>query len=316
MDDEPNLQYYKDLEYWKKYLPFLPKKYQESFQEPDESFWKWKDNHIHYDYKSDKSNKVSVILIHGAGGNGRILSLIGSFLFQNQVNFYSPDCLGYGLTKTSNKSFEYSDWVEMMSDFTRFVMSKENKPVILIGMSIGGMLAYQVACKVDELSGIIVTTLADTRDEETLMAVSKNRIIGKYGVSLMKRFRIFCDNLSLPIRWFCSLILMSRNPEFSNVFIRDKLAGGVSVPLKFLRTMTSYVPEIDFSEFNSCPVLLLHPEKDFWTPFHLSEKVYNQLSGEKEYHLLSECGHAPIEEPGIYEMEKHALNFIKGMTSH
>lgn len=303
--------YYKDIDYWKRYLPFIPKKYQDSFVVPDEAYWKWNNEKIHYDYKSDSSHKAIVILIHGAGGNGRILSILGSYLFQNEINYYSPDNLGYGLTKISNNNFEYKDWVSMISDFTRFVMEQDKKPVILIGMSIGGMLAYHIACKVRGLKGLIVTTLADPRDEETLMAVSKNKVIGKYGLPIMNKFRMISDRIRLPIKWFCSLILMSRDPQFSKVFIKDKHAGGVTIPLKFLRTLGSYKPEVKFSEFDSCPILLLHPEKDFWTPFHLSKKVYDKLPGRKEYHLLKECGHAPIEEPGIYEMERHALDFIK-----
>ena len=113
--------YYKEIEYWKKYLSFLPKRYQDLYEIPDESYWNWKQEKIHLDYRVDKSNDVTVILIHGAGGNGRILSMFGSYLSSNGVNYYAPDNLGYGLTKLSNRKFEYGDWVDMISDFTRYI---------------------------------------------------------------------------------------------------------------------------------------------------------------------------------------------------
>jgi len=309
---KPN--FYKEFNYWKKYLSFLPKKYHDSYETPDESYWDWGNHKIHFDYKKNESNQVSVILIHGAGGNGRILSMFGSYLYKNKINYYSPDNLGYGLTKVSNKNFEYADWVNMISDFTKYIMKRDNNPVFLIGMSVGGMIAYQVASKVKTVKGILVTTLADPRDEETMIAMSKNKFLVKYGLPFAKRFRIIVDNIRLPIKWLSKINLMSRNPEFSKLFIKDKYAGGVNISMRFLRTFSIYQPEIEFTDFNLCPILLIHPEKDKWTPFHLSKKVFDKIPSKKEYHLLTECGHAPIEEPGIYEMEKHCLNFIKKET--
>ena len=304
-------KFYSEIEYWKRYLTFLPKKYQDLFETPKETYWAWNDEQIHVDYEYNKSNEISVILLHGAGGNGRILSVFFNYLKQNEINYYAPDNLGYGLTKNSSKKFTYDDWVNMVSDFTRHVIQKDKKPVVLLGMSVGGMLAYQVASKVDEVQGLITTTLADPRDESTMIAMAKNRFLGTTGIKLGRLFRLISDNISLPIRWLCKINLMSRNPAFSELFIKDKYAGGVNISMKFLRTFSSYNPQKEFIEFRSCPVMLIHPEKDDWTPLELSKKVYDKLAVTKEFHLLKECGHAPIEEPGIFEMEEHILNFIK-----
>lgn len=50
---------YKNQEpdYIQKYLNFIPEQYQQSYQEPDESFWIWNNNKIHIDSKSTKANK-------------------------------------------------------------------------------------------------------------------------------------------------------------------------------------------------------------------------------------------------------------------
>jgi len=291
--------YYSEFYYWKKYLSFLPKKYQDSYEIPDETYWKWHKEEIHIDFKFKASNKATVILMHGAGGNGRICSILGSFLTKHQINYYAPDNLGYGLTKISNKKFEYEDWVNMMSDFTKHIIKKDKNPVILIGMSIGGMLAYQVAAKIKDVSGLIVTTLVDPRDKESMIAMAKNKFLATTGLSLGNMFKVVADPIWLPIKWLCKIKLMSRDSLFSKVFIKDKHAGGVRISWRFLRTFSSFNPSKEFQDFDSCPVLLVHPEKDEWTPFELSKKVFNQLKVEKEFHLLKECGHAPIEEPGV-----------------
>jgi len=307
--------YYKELEYWKKYLSFLPIKYRESYEVPDETYWKWNEENVHVDFKFKDNNKVSVIIIHGAGGNGRILSLIGSHFSQQGINYYAPDNLGYGLTKTSKSSFDYGDLVDMLCAFTQYIIQKDKNPVVLLGMSVGGMLAYQVASNVEAVNSLIVTTLADPRDEESMIAMAKNKFIATKGLKFGEKFKFFTDNLRLPIKWLCKMDRMSRNPEFSKIFEEDPYGGGVRVSFKFLRTFSTYSSFTKFEDFNSCPVMLIHPEKDNWTPFKLSKKVFDKLKVNKELHLLPECGHAPIEEPGIYDMESHILRFIKKNTA-
>lgn len=297
--------------YINSYLKFIPERYQEMYVMPDESYWSWNNHKIHIDSKSNKSNTKTAILIHGAGANGRILSLFGSYLFKNGINYYAPDNLGYGLTKLSEESFEYQDWVSMICDYVKYIQAKENNHVFLIGLSVGGMLAYQVASQVDNIRGLIVTTLADPRDKDTLIALSKNRFLATIGMRLMEAFRFLTDPIKLPIKWFCKMELMSRNPEFSKLFNDDKLAGSVKVPMKFLRTFATYNPAIEFEEFDKCPILLLQPEKDAWTPLEVNQKVYDKLKGNKQIRILKECGHAPIEKPGIHDIEKYTLEFIK-----
>jgi len=304
-------EFYSETSYWTKYLRFLPQKYQDKYEVPDESYWNWRQERIHIDSKFSASSEVTAILIHGAGGNGRILSILGSYLSKNDINYYAPDNLGYGLTKVTNSTFEYGEWVDMMCDFTKYIIQKDRKPVVLIGMSIGGMLAYQMASKVKEVAGVIVTTLADPRDEETIIAMSKHKFLATIGMNFLNSFSILTDKVRLPIKWLCKFDLMSRNQEFSEVFKADKYAGRVKVSMKFLRTFVSYKPDLEFDEFDSCPILLLHPEKDDWTPFLLSKKNFDKIKGEKEIHLLKECGHAPIEEPGLSQMESHIVLFIK-----
>ena len=103
------------------------------------------------------------------------MSILGNFI-QEWDKLLAPDNLGYGLTEVSNKKFDYNDWVNMINEFTNHILSKYNKLVVLFGMSIGGMLAYQVTCKNRKISGLIVSTLIDPRDKETMIYIAKNKI--------------------------------------------------------------------------------------------------------------------------------------------
>lgn len=303
-----------DKDYLNKYLAFVPQKYRDAYEQPDDFYWQWKNNNIHIDFKSSLANRTDVILIHGAGANGRILSMFGSYLHKNGVNYYAPDNLGYGLTELSTTNFKYDDWVLMLCDFIQYIKEKNNNEIVLIGLSVGGMTAYHIASKIDGIKGIVATTLVDPRDKETLMSIAKNRFIANTGLKVMKNFSALTDQIKLPIKYLCKMNLMSRNLKFSKVFENDNLGGGARIPLKFLRTFTEYNPVIKFEDFDKCPILLLHPEKDEWTPINLSLKNFDKIKSRKTLKILKECGHAPIESPGIYDIEYETIKFIKENT--
>ncbi|MFC7686329.1 hypothetical protein [Ureibacillus sp. GCM10028918] len=62
--------------YWKKYQRFFPDELRINENNlPTEEWWDWNECQIHLDRMPVPDSKVKVILIHGAGGNGRLLAL-------------------------------------------------------------------------------------------------------------------------------------------------------------------------------------------------------------------------------------------------
>jgi len=55
-------------------------------------------------------------------------------------------------------------------------------------------------------------------------------------------------------------------------------------------------------ERNRTPVTLLHPGRDAWTPIELSARVLSRAAGPVELVILRECGHFPVEDPGVTEL--------------
>ncbi len=99
------MKYYSQLTYWKNYLPFIPEKYRAGFVEPKEAYWKWRGFDFHYDYALSEGSRLSVVLLHGAGGNGRIMSILGNTLGRFGHNYFAPDNLGFGLTQLNGQSY-------------------------------------------------------------------------------------------------------------------------------------------------------------------------------------------------------------------
>ena len=57
------------------------------------------------------------------------------------------------------------------------------------------------------------------------------------------------------------------------------------------------------------PVLLAHPGADRWTPAELSDALFARLAGPKRFVMLEGCGHYPLEEPGLGQLESAFRDF-------
>ena len=83
--------------------------------------------------------------------------------------------------------------------------------------------------------------------------------------------------------------------------------------MKWIRTLQSTQATIKPEKFNKCPLLFLHPEKDTLLSFDASKPFYDRLACDKEMFYLKNCGHIPIEEPGINEFENYFLTFLNNL---
>lgn len=305
--------YYTEFEYWKKYNKFLPEELQ--YREtnlPVETYWNCKDYQIHLDETKIDKSPVKVIILHGAGGNGRIMGLLGNFLNDLGFEYIAPDLMGYGLTKNKkNKNIDYAEWVDCVSDLVDEEYAKDNKPIVLFGLSVGGMLAYQAASKNKNVKGIIVTTLADPRQKHVRDDIAKNLFLSRVGLPFVKITSPVFDRIALPIKWLCKMDRITNNKAFSNVFANDPYAGGSKIKLKFLRTYMTFNPAKEPEDFGICKVLYLHPEKDTWTTIDTSKPFFDKIKSPKKMVILENCGHAPYEENGLTTMKKEVRNFLK-----
>lgn len=72
------------------------------------------------------------------------------------------------------------------------------------------------------------------------------------------------------------------------------------MPLGF---MASYLRHQHRAAFNvPVRVTLVHPERDNWTPMSLSTRTLRKLPGATTAVTLDNCGHFPMEEPGIEQL--------------
>lgn len=298
--------------YWKKYQSFFPEELRLNEKSlPTEEWWNWNDYHIHLDRFIVPSSKIKVILIHGAGGNGRLLGPYARMLQVHGYDVVSPDLPPYGLSYSESlKSMEYNDWIKIITEFIEQELNRDGKPIVLLGASIGGMLAYHAASMSKQVKGLIVTTFVDTSNQKVRDQIAPNKVISRLGKFTMDSFPFVLDSFSISVSKVSRMKLITNNFDLTNLIMNDPLAAGTKIPMRFLRTFLNMKPMIEPEYFDICPILLIHPEVDPMTPFNLSESFYKRLQCKKRCVILEGAGHFPIEQPGVEQMKTAILNFL------
>lgn len=307
-----NVTYNENEVYWKKYQSFFPEELQINENNlPTEEWWNWNDYHIHLDRMSAPNSKIKVIIIHGAGGNGRLFAPYARMLQVHGYDVVSPDLPPYGLSYTeSSKPMDYQEWMKLMIEFIEQEFNRDGKSIVLLGASIGGMLAYQVACLSKQVKGLIVTTFVDTSNQKVRDQISPNKLMSRLGKFTLDNFSFVLDSFRIPISKVSRMNLLTNNPDLTKLIINDSRAVGTKVSFRFLRTFLNMKLVIEPEYFDVCPVLLIHPEKDPMTPFELSQPFYNRLQSKKKCVILEGAGHLPIEQPSVKQMKAALLKFF------
>ncbi|MGD8215172.1 alpha/beta hydrolase [Aestuariimicrobium sp. Y1814] len=298
------------------YAAFLAPSRQRDWVEPEHDWWHWRDQRVHVARARPAEAPVRVIVVHGAGGHSGALWPLAGLVASRGLDVAAPDLPLYGRTEVADPAgVRYGDWVDLLVDFV--TAEDDGRPLLLLGASIGGLLAADVAARNPRVDHVAATCLLDPSDWRAMAAMTRFGPLGVVGrpLSLLVERWLGDSRLArvmLPVSWVANLARMSRNPELSRMCATDPLGGGVRVPVGFL---TSY---IGFGHTPpgqvTTPVSLLHPSRDAWTPVALSTRYLARVAGPSRMVLLRECGHFPIEEPGLDDLVSAIDEIIAGLS--
>lgn len=302
---------YEEQRSWKLLQKYLPEANQiKSDYSPVEEFWSWRQHRIHIDHYYSPSSRIKVVLLHGVGGNGRLLSFIGVPLSKQGMEVIAPDLPGYGYSLIKNDTINYHMWIELVDDLVNYELEKDERPVVLFGLSAGGMLAYHAGCKNEKVSGIIVTNLLDQRDIEVRDASASSKAMSRLGAVLVNMFNILLPKARIPMKFVANMKAIVNDKRILDILLNDDTAAGTSVSIRFIHSLINAAPVIEPEEFTYCPLLLLHPEKDNWTALNVSKSFFDRLKCAKEIKILENAGHFPVEQPGLKQLEEYSLSFL------
>ncbi|WP_431949780.1 alpha/beta hydrolase [Nocardia lijiangensis] len=283
-----------------RYAQFLPAEYRrEPLVEPTSTWWSWRGRRVHVARAVRPEATARVLVVHGAGGHAGLVWPFAALAAAEGVDAMALDLPLYGDTvEPDPSSVRYTDWVQLLAEFVCAERESDDRPLIVFGASVGGMLAYETAARTGAVAHVVATCLLDPADPAARRASARWSFTGGPAPLLLGSLPPVARRLRVPIRWLADMRNMSLDPALSDLCARDPRGGGVRVPLGFLADFMTFrhtPPE----EFTSAPVTLVHPAADRWTPPALSTRFLARIPAPTRTVLLENCGHFPIEEPGL-----------------
>ena len=237
-----------------------------------------------------------MLLVHGAGGHSAALWPVASLIPAETAELAAVDLPLYGETTSSHPSaVRYDDWIGLLCDFVD--EEDDGRPLVLLGASIGGMLAYEVAARNDRPAAVVATCLLDPRDWRARSVMTRFGWLGILGGATSRLLPQKLAGWRIPMSWIAALSKMSRESALSQMCAMDPRGGGARVPLGFLASYMRF--RHTAPEQMRTPVVLSHPAEDAWTPAEVSIRWLNRIAAPTKLVMLRECGHFPIEEPGL-----------------
>lgn len=311
---------YRRQQAWRDIQAFLPQEYRiPSDEEPAEEWWNHLGHRLHLDTYRNPEAPVRVILLHGVGTNGRQMStILGRPLAQRGYETIAIDMPPYGVTQTCRRAtVRYDDWVRIGSDLITRERMRDKRPIVLYGLSAGGMEAYHVAAMNRKVAGIVGMTFLDMQDPAVRLATAHDRLSGTFGAPLTRVVgRTPIKAAKVPMKLVSKMSALVNDPDALRVCLADKTSAGNAVTLAFLDSYLNYRPAVRPEDFDVCPILLTQPGADRWTPLELSRTFLDRITKVPvETVTLENAGHYPIEQPGLDQMVATIAAFCRRLSA-
>jgi alpha-beta hydrolase superfamily lysophospholipase len=310
---------YVDQPVWRKLQQFLPTEFQlRPAAEPKEEWWRWQGHNIHLDTYRNPEAKIKVILFHGVGTNGRQMSMVlGGPLARRGYETIAIDMPEYGMTEVAKgRLVRYDDWVRAASDLIDAELARDSRPIMLYGLSAGGMLTYHAAAMNGKVKGIVGMTFLDGSEQQVRDETTLNLFISRVGLPLLHLgAKTPLASVRMPMKMASKMHALVNNKAALKVWLSDKRSAGNAMTLAFLSSYLKYVPVVPPEAFDVCPILLTQPAEDRWTGLHLSQLFLRRVGKVPVKTLMLQgAGHYPLEQPGLGQMVDAIDAFYAGLA--
>ncbi len=297
---------------WRRIEALLPEHLRlERSTEPTEEWQRLGAFSIHLDRWRRPGSPATLVLVHGGGGNGRLLAPYGAMAAAAGYEVIAPDLPGYGLTQVpSKRALTYEDWRDTVAGVLETEARRAEHPIVIFGLSLGGMLAYDATARTRIPNGLVATCLLDPRDPPARRGLVRWPWMATLIGPMLSTFPALTDPLPVPMRVVGNMRKVANDPALAKTIATDPRAGGSWMPARFLRTLVSSMPLVQPEAFDICPVLLAHPADDRWTDVSLTQAFFDRLPVAKRLVMLDNSGHLPVEEPGATQLRVALLDFL------
>jgi alpha-beta hydrolase superfamily lysophospholipase len=241
-------------------------------------------------------------------------TILGAPLHRRGFETIAIDMPEYGLTRgAAGSRVRYDDWVRAGIDLVSVELARDDRPIILYGLSAGGMLAYQVAAATGQVAGVVGMCFLDQSVQQVADETALNRAMSRLGAPVVQfAARTPLSGVRMPMRVASKMHTLVNDRDALKACLRDRTSAGNAMTMTFLNSYIDYRPAVEPEDFEVCPILLTQPGADRWTPLHLSEIFLSRI-GQVPVRtvILQGASHYPIEEPGLDQMVDSIEAFIR-----
>ncbi|WP_425214893.1 alpha/beta fold hydrolase [Tumidithrix helvetica] len=270
-------------------------------------FWMWRNYKICYRAAGlDRGvESPAVVLIHGFGASvGHWRKNIPALAEVSRV--FAIDLIGFGASEKPHPSrspYTFETWGAQVADFVREVVGS---PAILIGNSIGAVVAMQTAILAPEwvAKTILINCSLRLLQEQKQIALPWSQRVGA------KVMQNILGNRAIA-KFFFDFV---RRPQtvrkiLQQAYVRDEAVTdelveilvkpaqdkhAVDVFMAFVRYSQGPTPE-ELLEKLPCSAIVLWGEKDPWEPIALGRE-FTKFSCVRDFIAIANVGHCPQDE--------------------
>jgi pimeloyl-ACP methyl ester carboxylesterase len=288
-----------------------------------QNYWDWNGFKICWSVKGE-DNKVPIIFLHGFGASKKHWRNNLEYFAKRNCASYSLDLIGFGDSDQPGirqiRRLDNEIWSNQVKDFiTQVIRPKNSGKVILIGNSLGSLVALTCAVSLeDQIATVIASPLPDqiqgiTKEIKTkpIFKKLKNKLLTIFFIFFPLEIILFLITklgfikLGLNSAYFKKdnidkeLIDLVTKPVLRKTSARSLRAMCIGMSTRDEKYKASYLLR-KLSNSKKVPFLLIWGDKDNFIPLFLGKKIANFYRWVK-LKIVSNSGHCiHDEDPSVF----------------
>jgi len=297
-----------------------------SFKEGNVNFtnyWIWNGFKVCWDVAGEE-NEIPIIFLHGFGASRKHWRNNLEYFAKRNFASYSLDLIGFGDSDQPGirqiGRLDNEIWSKQVRDFiTQVIRPKNSEKVILIGNSLGSLVALTCAVSLeDQIATVIASPLPD-QIQNNQKEIKRNNLFKKFRARFIKIFFIFFPleiilflitklgliRLGLNSAYFKKdhidreLIDLVTKPVLRKTSARSLRAMCIGMSSRDQKFQSSYLLR-ELSVSKKVPFLLIWGDKDNFIPLFVGKKIANFHRWVK-LKIVSNSGHCiHDEDPSVF----------------
>ena len=237
-----------------------------------------------------KGNETGVLLLHGFTGSPTEMRYMGDYLAQEGYTVSCPLLPGHGTSVDDLERRKREDWIHAAREAAD-MLRKECNRTILVGFSLGGLLALDLAARESYDGAVLIAP--------GLFVI--NRLAPLAGIASLFKFRIPQDSAG------DDLLDPAANDR---VWCYDQIPARAAHQVMLLaKNARRLLPQV------TLPVLTVLSKGDKSVAFHTGEYLMEHLgSTRKELMILEGSGHNILVDGERDRVNQRVLEFVADVT--